>query len=202
MSIRSRLPALTFQPLTPDRWEDFEELFGPRGACAGCWCMFWRLPRSGFDAQKGDGNRGAMQALVEAGAVPGILAYAEGRPIGWCAVAPREDYPALERSRVLKRPDDTPVWSVSCLFVARAWRNRGVSVRLLRAVVAHVKARGGRVVEGYPVEPRQTPMPAVFAWTGTASAFRQAGFVECVRNSATRPLMRFTISNSRKRPKR
>ncbi len=202
MATRPRLPPLTFHPLTPYHWTDFEQLFGPRGACAGCWCMFWRLPRSVFNTQKGDGNRSAMKSLVEAGAVPGILAYAEGRPIGWCAVAPREDYPALERSRVLKRPDDTPVWSVSCLFVARAWRNRGVSVRLLRAVVDHVRERGGRVVEGYPVEPRKTPMPAAFAWTGTASAFRQAGFRECARNSETRPIMRVTIEDRRKRSKR
>src|SRR5438128_1099301 len=167
MSIpRGRKPSLDFHPLTIDRWPDFETLFGERGACGGCWCMLWRLKRSVFDGQKGQGNREAMKALVAGGEVPGILAYAAEAPVGWCAVAPREHYPALDRSRVLKRIDDSPVWSVSCLFVAKECRNQGVSVQLLKAAVAHVRKQGGVMVEGYPVEPRTGPMPAVFAWTG------------------------------------
>jgi len=190
---------LAFHPLTLDRWADFETLFGPRGACAGCWCMFWRLKRSAFNSQKGEGNRNAMRALVAAGEVPGILAYADGAPVGWCAVAPREHYSALERSRILKPLDDQPVWSVSCFFIARPYRNRGVSVQLLKAAVAWVKERGGTLVEGYPVEPRKGPMPAAFAWTGLASAFRKAGFTECARRSETRPIMRLALGPKRSR---
>jgi GNAT superfamily N-acetyltransferase len=186
-------PALHFHPLTPDRWDAFEALFGERGACGGCWCMFWRRGRSEFNRGKGAGNRRAMRMLVTSGAEPGILAFAGDEPIGWCAVAPREDYPALGRSRVLKAVDDTPVWSVSCLFVARGYRKRGVSVALLKAVVEFVRARGGKVVEGYPVEPKSPDMPAAFAWTGLASAFLRAGFREHRRGSETRPIMRFEI---------
>jgi GNAT superfamily N-acetyltransferase len=189
---------LDFHPLTLDRWADFETLFGERGACGGCWCMLWRLQRSVFDSQKGAGNREAMRSLVAAGEVPGILAYAGGEPVGWCAVAPRERYPALDRSRVLRRIDETPVWSVSCLFVARGYRKQGVSVQLLKAAVAWVGEQGGRVVEGYPVEPKKDEVPAVFAWTGLASAFRRAGFVECARGSETRPIMRRTVKPKRR----
>src|SRR6185437_5087682 len=94
---------LKFQPLTPERWGDLESLFGARGACGGCWCMLWRLKRSEFEKQKGDKNKAALKAVVDSGEAPGILAYANGGAIGWCAVAPRETYPALDRSRVLKR---------------------------------------------------------------------------------------------------
>lgn len=187
-------PAFRFHPLTPDLWDDFETLFGERGACGGCWCMFWRRSRAEFNRGKGTGNRRAMRSLVKSGAAPGILAFAGNEPIGWCAVAPREDYLALGRSRVLKAVDDTPVWSVSCLFVARDYRKRGVSVALLKAVIEFVRARGGRVVEGYPVEPKSPDMPAAFAWTGLASAFLQAGFREHRRGSETRPIMRFEIN--------
>jgi GNAT superfamily N-acetyltransferase len=159
--------------------------------------MFWRLKRSVFNAQKGEGNRKAMKDLVTAGEVPGILAYADGMAVGWCAVAPRRDYSALERSRILKTIDDQPVWSVSCFFIARPYRNRGVSLQLLKAAVAWVKGQGGRLVEGYPVEPRKGQMPAAFAWTGLASAFRKAGFAECARRSETRPIMRFAIRGSK-----
>src|SRR5947207_1112336 len=105
-------PALTFQPLTPKRWADFEALFGDNGACGGCWCMFWRLPRAEFQAGKYAGNKAAMQKIVRDGAEPGVLAYEGRQPLGWCAVAPREEYVALARSRVLKSVDETPVWSV------------------------------------------------------------------------------------------
>ncbi|HVX30165.1 MAG TPA: hypothetical protein VHA53_06760, partial [Nitrolancea sp.] len=97
---------LTFEPLTSERWNDLEALFGPRGACGGCWCMTWRLTRAEYERGKGDGNREAFRAVVASGAPVGLLAYAGNEPIGWCAIAPREDFPALERSRILKRVDD------------------------------------------------------------------------------------------------
>jgi len=152
--------------------------------------MLWRLKRSEFERQKGDKNKAAFKAVVDFGEAPGLLAYADGSPIGWCAVAPRETYPALDRSRVLKRIDDKPVWSIVCLFVARPYRRKGVSVALLNAAAEYVGQRGGKIVEGYPVEPRKDEMPDAFAWTGLASAFLRAGFVESERRSETRPIMR------------
>ena len=178
------------RPLDCDDWPVVETLFGPRGACGGCWCMWWRVPRAQFAQQKGEGNRQAFHAVVQSGASAGLLAYAAGQPIGWCAVAPRDDYPALERSRILKPVDDAPVWSVTCLFVARPFRRHGVTVRLLEAAVIYAGEHGARIVEGYPVEPKQPNLPAAFAWTGLASAFRQAGFTEVLRRAETRPIMR------------
>lgn len=186
--------ALAFHPLTPKRWPDFEALFGDNGACGGCWCMVWRLPRAEFQAGKYDGNKAAIQKIVLSGGEPGVLAYEGRQAVGWCAVAPREEYVALERSRVLKAVDGTPVWSVSCLFVEKSHRGQGVSVELLKAVIAFVRKRGGKVVEGYPVEPKTERMPAAFAWTGLPSAFLRAGFQEHHRGSPTRPIMRLVIS--------
>ena len=184
---------LRFLPLTPARWPDLENLFGPRGACGGCWCMTWRLTRSDYARLKGEANRRAMKGLVDSGHVPGILAYHQGVPIGWCSVATRESFLLLERSRTLKRLDAAPVWSVVCLFIRRPYRRLGVSVQLLRAAARYVRRRGGRLVEGYPIVPRTGQVPDVFAWTGLASAFRQAGFSECARPSATRRIVRLAV---------
>lgn len=182
---------LQCHPLTEARWDDFERLFGRNGACGGCWCMLWRLPRKQFEAQKGDGNRNAMRALVAAGETPGLLGYLDDRTVGWCAVAPREDYPALSRSRVLKPVDDQPCWSVSCLFVHRKHRKQGVATQLLKAAVDYVRGKGGVILEGYPVEPKgDSPIPPAFAWTGVPKAFQAAGFSEVARRSPTRPVMR------------
>jgi len=184
---------LVFHPLTLDRWTDFESLFGPRGACAGCWCMFWKLPNKDFSVLAYEGNKSAQKALVKSGVVPGLLAYANGEAVGWIAIEPRDQYPRLARSRVLKQVDNNPVWSVTCFFTRKDFRGMGVTVSLLRAAVDHVKKQGGMIVEGYPVEPKKGKMPAAFAYTGLASAFRKAGFKEVARNSETRPIFRFLI---------
>jgi GNAT superfamily N-acetyltransferase len=181
-------------PATPERWADLEALFGERGACGGCWCMAWRLPKREWDAGKGEPNRRALRRMVTNGPPPGVLAYKDEEAVGWCAVAPRQEYVVLERSRVLRPLDETPVWSVSCLFVKRPFRRQGVSVALLRGVVAFVRKQGGKVVEGYPVEPRKGTMPDTFAWTGLLRAFLEAGFIEMPRWSPSRPIVRYLIA--------
>ncbi len=181
------LSDLEFHPVSAERWQDLETLFGERGACGGCWCMWWRLKRSQFDKQKGEGNKEALKRIVDSGEIPGLLAYARGQPIAWCSVAPRETYPALERSRILKRIDDEPVWSVVCFFVAKQFRRKGVTVELLRAAVKYAKKYGARIVEGYPEEPKKTSMPDAFVYTGLVSAFRKAGFVAVLLLQALSP---------------
>jgi GNAT superfamily N-acetyltransferase len=184
---------LTFQPLTAERWPDLVALFGERGACGGCWCMWWRLQRAVFTEQKGAGNKRALKKLADKGTVLGLIAYLKDQPIGWCAVAPREDYIRLEKSRILQPVDDLPVWSVTCFFVAKPFRGRGMVRQLLTAAISYVKKQGGRIVEGYPVEPKKGRMPDPFIYTGPASAYLKAGFKEVVRRSDTRPIMRYVI---------
>jgi GNAT superfamily N-acetyltransferase len=184
---------LAFHPLVPGRLPDWERLFGPRGACAGCFCRWWKATRAEFDAGRGKGNLSAMRREVRGGAVPGILAYDDEGPVGWCAVEPREAYPRLARSRTLAPVDDAPVWSVTCFFVARRARRTGVTAVLLEAAARHARASGARILEGYPVDPRGETADA-WLYTGLASTFERAGFVEAARRSPTRPVMRKALS--------
>jgi len=183
-------------PLTSDRWADFQKLFGSRGACAGCWCMFWLLPGKEWRAQKGAGNRKAMQKLVKAGRPPGLLAYVDGEPAGWCAVGPRTSYVRLATSRILKPVDEKPVWSVTCFFVAKPFRRRGLSVALLKAAAKFAGQNGAAFLEGYPTETKKE-QPDVFVYTGLASAYRNAGFKEVARRSPTRPIFRKKLTPKR-----
>jgi GNAT superfamily N-acetyltransferase len=155
--------------------------------------MWWRLPRSRFNAGKTSGNRRALKKLVDAGAEPGILAYHESRPVGWCSVAPREEYSGLERSRVLARVDDAAVWSIVCFFVARDMRHTGVTRKLIDEAVRHAKKRGARIVEAYPVEPGAGGTADAFAYTGIASTFQAAGFTEAARRSPKRAVYRKVV---------
>ncbi len=184
---------LNFHPVTPDRWQDFEKLFGKNGACAGCWCMFWKLSRAEFARKSGEGNKRAIKKIITSGQVPGILAYADDEPIGWCAVAPREVYPSLDRSRVLKRVDDQSVWSVTCFYVARGSRKQGVTGPLLRAAVVFAREHDARIVEGYPIDSGGTQKDTGSIYTGLLSTFQEVGFVEVERRSPSRPIVRYFV---------
>ena len=184
---------LVFHPVTPDRWDDLEQLFGPRGAIGGCWCMWWRIKRKDFEQQQGEGNHDAMCSIVDSGKVPGILAYSDGAPVAWCSVAPREDFPVLDRSPILKRVDDQPVWSVVCFFIAKEYRHQHLSSRMLKAAVDYAAQHGARIVEGYPITPKKDQAPEIYIFTGLESTFVKAGFVEVARRSEFRPIMRYSL---------
>ena len=189
----AQLSQLQFHPVTSDRWKDFEKLFGPNGACAGCWCMWWRLPRAEFTQKHYAGNKRAIKKIITTGQEPGMLAYADSEPIGWCAIAPREVYPSLDRSNVLQRVDDQPVWSVTCFYIARGYRKHGVTALLLQAAIQFARQHGAKIVEGYPIDAGGEKKSTTSVFTGVASTFAQAGFVEVARRSPTRPIMRYFI---------
>src|SRR5258707_4560424 len=109
------------------------------------------------------------------------MAYINKEPSGGCPNAPPEHYVALERSLILKPIDDKPVWSVSCLFVKKLYRRKGISAQLLRAAVGFAASQGAVIVEGYPVEPTMEKMPDPFLWHGVHSAFQAAGIKEALR---------------------
>ena len=183
---------MTVRPLTPARWPDLVRLFGPNGACAGCWCVWPRRSAAEFRRGKGAPNRRAFRRVVTAGPPPGVLAYVDGVAAGWCAVAPRDAYPRLDRSRVMARVDAQAVWSVTCFFVGRGFRGRGLALPLLRGAVMLARRHGARAVEGYPNElPARTA--DTFVWMGLADTFLAAGFEEVARRAPTRPIMRLTL---------
>jgi GNAT superfamily N-acetyltransferase len=178
-------------PLTRERWDDLEALFGPRGACEGCWCMWYRVMAREYKANGPEGNRLALKAKVDAGHVPGLLAYVDGEVAGWCAVGPREEFPRLENSKVMGRVDDRPAWSVVCFFIGKDHRRAGLTATLLEAAVEHARANGATIVEGYPVDPKGRTADG-FVFNGIASTFERAGFQEVARRSETRPIMRLS----------
>ena len=183
---------LSFHPLTQKLWRDFEMLFGENGACGGCWCMNWKLRGKAYDENKGEGNRQLQKSIVDSKIVPGLLAYSEGYPIGWVAIEPRSQYPKLAHSRVLAPIDNKEVWSLTCLFVEKKHRRKGMAVALIQAAAEYAASRGARIVEGYPIDSQGEASP-VFIFTGTDSAFKQAGFKEVSRAAPTRPIFRLTI---------
>lgn len=136
------------------------------------------------------GNKEAMQNLVFRNNPTGILAFFEGLPIAWCAFAPREDFLKMEKSRVHKRIDNQPVWSIPCFFVAKNFRRQGISVELLKGVISYAKAQGIKIIEAYPTIPTTETLPDSFAWIGLYKSFERAGFEIVDRTSKNRPMVR------------
>jgi GNAT superfamily N-acetyltransferase len=188
-------PLRNWKPLTPETWNDFETLFGPRGACGGCWCMTWRLPLAEFKSNGSVGNRSAMRALVDAGHEPGVLLYEDGRAVAWCAVAPREEYVRLGKSKVLAPVDDEKVWSVSCFFIDKKARGQGLTVTVLKAATEFARSKGARIIEGYPQE-LEEKLPPAFVWTGVMPTFVHAKFQVAGRRSPKRPIMRKIVAKT------
>lgn len=162
-----------FHPVTAERWSDLAVFFRQNSNPNYCWCMRWRLKSSDFSADDAAGRRSKLEKLVKGTTPVGVLAYHDGQAIGWCSVAPRETYIALERSRVLKRLDDQPVWSVVCFFIDRHFRHQGVASKLLAAAVEYARAQGATIVEGYPVAPDKS-----YRFMGSPSIFEKVGFKE------------------------
>jgi GNAT superfamily N-acetyltransferase len=182
--------SLRVDPLTPERWADFVELFsrpGPRGgggpgAGSGCWCMWWR------DRGAPEANRGAMERLVADGARPGLLAYEDAVPVGWLSIAPRNAHRRLMRSRTYAPSDTDPdVWAIVCVYVHPAARKARVASALLDAAVAFAHAAGAAAIEAYPATDE-----ARSDYMGRIDAFERRGFAH--RDTrGTRTVMRLVF---------
>lgn len=185
---------LTIEPLTKKNWGKFIELFGVKGACGNCWCMYYRLPKTDFQEGKFyEGNKNAMKELVWDNRSTGLMAMYQDRAIAWCAFAPREDFSKLARSRVHKRIDDKAVWSIPCFFIHKDFRRKGVSVLLLKGVIKYAKQNRIKIVEAYPTIPTQDVLPDTFAWIGLYKSFEKAGFEIVDRTSKNRPMVRYYL---------
>jgi GNAT superfamily N-acetyltransferase len=188
------LKSLTFEPLSKSNWNQFQDLFGEKGACGNCWCMSFRLKKGDFEDGKIDGgNKNAMKKFVWENRPTGILGFYMGEAIAWCAFAPRENFPKLENSRVHKRIDSKPVWSIPCFFIRKEFRRLGISVELLKAVIEHARNNHINTIEAYPTIPTQEKLPDAFAWIGLFKSFERANFKIVDRTSKNRPMVRYDI---------
>jgi GNAT superfamily N-acetyltransferase len=182
----------TAAALTHKNWSDLEELFGrPGGSIVrGCWCMCYR--RSGkvsVNSSGGKDNKQQLRELAGGDTAPGLIGYLDGLPVGWISLGPRDDYLKLRRSPVMKPVDDADVWSIVCTYVDKAHRGLGLQHRLLRAAIDFARDSGVRILEAYPVDKPERSHDD-FMFFGSRSLYERAGFIEVVRRSPTRVVMR------------
>jgi GNAT superfamily N-acetyltransferase len=183
---------LMTRPISPSDFGRIERLFGAKGACGGCWCMFWRVPSLGayWAQHKGEDNKQVFRALVESGHAKGCLAFDGDLPVGWCSYGRREDFAYLSRSRSLPDPGLPGGWAITCFYIPASHRNRGVSEQLIACAVREARRAGAAYLEGYPTEPKsEQPIPPAFAHTGVPGPFLRQGFRR-VAEAGARSVMR------------
>ena len=181
--------SLTIRPLTPDLWPDLENLFGPLGACNGCWCMYWRIG-AGYRRRPREDSRADFRGVVERGPPPGLIAFDGKLAVGWCQVTPRDALPFMNQVWRLRRVDDKPVWSLSCLYVRKGYRRRGITAALIRAAMDAARTAGAPALEAYPFDATLSPSAT---GTGYASTFARLGFETVARRAPPRPIMRYVF---------
>lgn len=180
---------MEFHPVTEERLVELTRFSESHGKFRYCSCMYWRMERAEYKASSRDIREDTLLRMVTEGIPVGVLAYSEGEPVGWCSVAPRSTYAALERYRKLPRVDDSPVWSVVCFFIDSRFRRQGLTLRLLEAALDYARSQGATIVEGYPVEPGSRS----YTYMGSPHTFERAGFKDVTPPDAQRRVMRCVL---------
>lgn len=180
---------LAIHPLTPDRLPALEDLFGDQGPVSRCWCMYWRIGDA-YRKRPRKENKAEFQALVKTQPPLGLLAYDGDLCVGWCQLTPRDDLPWLNRTWRLKQVDEVPVWSLSCFYIRKGYRKKGVTTALIEAALDAARQAGAPAVEAYPLEGALSPSST---HTGYASTFKRAGFKVVAQHVPSRPIMRYDL---------
>ena len=180
---------LTILSLTPDLWPAMVDLFGEKGACNGCWCMYWRIG-SEYRKRPAGQNKVDFRKIVEQGPPPGLIAFQVDLPVGWCQLTPRDALPWLDRAWRVKRVDNFPVWSISCFYVRKGYRRRGISRALIAEALRTAKLANALALEAYPLDRTVSPSSTS---TGYLSTFLRAGFKEVARRTPEKPVMRHDL---------
>lgn len=188
------------RPATGDRFADVAAILAPGNPdTEACWCLSYRIPNAEFRALAGPERPARLRRYAEEGTPPGVVAYVDGDPAGWCSVSPRAGHHRLARSRTIPAVDEVPVWSVVCFVIRPGYRRRGIARHLLDGAVEYARNRGAPALEGYPIDPGDGRISSALAYVGTTGLFEAAGFERVLETSSksggrTRWLMRLVLS--------
>ena len=176
---------LTVKSVTKSTWPELEALFEGRGGPSYCWCMPFRKMENRAEASNED-RKAALKGRVDEAVPIGLVGYIEGEPVAWCSVGPRESFATMYKAQ-----DDAEagVWSVTCFFIRRDHRGKGLSAQMLAAAIEEARGRGAKVIEGYPVDP-DSPS---YRFMGFLPLYAGQGFTETGREGKRRHVMRLVL---------
>lgn len=187
------MESLRIESLSTKNWAAFEQLFGKKGACGGCWCMYFRMKSADWKASNADTNYKNMQTLVRNNQTTGLLVFDGEQAVGWCAISPRKEYVKLATARMLQPIDDQEVWSIPCFFIHKDYRGKGISRFLINGAIQWAKENDIHILEAYPTRTDKR-QPDTFMYYGVANVFERCGFKIVREDSPSRPMMRYYLT--------
>jgi GNAT superfamily N-acetyltransferase len=171
--------------LTIDLWPALEDLFGSKGACNGCWCMYWRIG-SDYQKRSRDLNKKDFREIVKKGPPPGLIAFIDNLPVGWCQLTTKNFLPWLEENYSSNNYNISDIWCISCFYVRSRYRKMGVTSALIDHAIKFAKRSKAKLIEAYPRN-------SVSSYTGYPSTFRKAGFKVTGHGKYDRTVMRLYL---------
>ncbi len=176
---------LEVHPATAERFDDVASLLRPRREdAAACWCLAFRLTSGEFNSLTPAQQPERLRELCRHAPPPGVIAYLEDKPVGWCGLGPRSGMERLMRSRTIPLVDEVPVWSIVCFVVKASHRRQGIGHALLAGVIDYARASGAPALEAYPVDPVGARISPTLAFVGTTGMFESAGFQRILKTEA------------------
>ena len=187
----------TIRPLGPETWNAFAALTAKHnGVWGGCWCTWFHT----FYAEKehtAEGNCALKERLVNEGRAHAALVFDDGAAVAWCQYGSPDELPNIKfRKEYEVGLNELPTYRLTCFFVDKNYRRKGVAAVALRGALDLIAQAGGGVVETYPQDTRGKKTSASYLYNATRSLFEQAGFSYERPVGKNHCVMRMTVSSS------
>ena len=188
----------TVRPLAPATWDAFADLAERHnGVWGGCWCTWFHTmhDEKTFDAAD---NRALKERLVNEGRAHAALVFAGDEAVAWCQFGSPQELPNMKHRKEYEAElDRLPDYRLTCFFVDKRYRRRGVSALALQGALDQIAKAGGGVVEAYPQDTGGKKITASFLYSVTRSLFEQAGFSYVRPKGKNHTVMRKAVKAAR-----
>ena len=167
---------LTTRPLDESTWPDFAALVeANNGVWGGCWCMWYHSKAESEEPP--EVKRELKRCRVAEGRTHASLVYEGEACVGWCQYGPPAELPRIHNSRAYNKAElEAADWRITCFFVGKGHRGKGVGRTALTGAIAQIGARGGGRVEAFPENTEGRKVSAGFLFNGTLAMFAREGF--------------------------
>ena len=163
------------KPLDPTTWDAFARLVERHnGVFGGCWCTWFHT----FHAEKtftAEGNRELKERLVAEGRAHAALVFDGDEAVAWCQFGAPDELPNIHHRKEYEETLDVlPDYRITCIFVDKKYRRKGVTTAALTGALDLIAQAGGGVVEGYPHDTEGKKISVLY--NSTRAVYERAGF--------------------------
>jgi GNAT superfamily N-acetyltransferase len=184
---------LSIKALNVETWKDFEHLVQKHnGVWGGCWCTAFH-PKPPEKHRSAEDAQAYKKRLVQADCAHAALVYDGDTCVAWCQFGPPQELPNIYHRREVESKMTMPDWRITCIFVDRDHRKKGLSLFALNGVLELIKDSGGGVVESYPQDTAGRKVSNSFLYNGAKQIFEKAGFSYEGKKGKNHCIMRKTI---------